>query len=116
MVIVNIKEQLINEKFNANYFKEDIELIAKFFRDEADGKEVFDVLESTEQVITVTSEEEKELETKYDIIEFEGTNFVFKVSTQKLMRAETIFNIVKFTLLGIVFLGYMIYMIKAIRE
>ena len=51
-----------------------------------DSSEIFDTIESSEQVITVTEDEEKKLNTESDYIQLEGTNFTFKVETNSSIK------------------------------
>ena len=54
----------------------------EFFRDNENSSEIFDVIETYEQVRTFTPEEEKSLNTSEDIFEIEGTNIRLKVKSK----------------------------------
>ncbi len=106
-----------NDNFNTEYFNNDIEVIAKFFRDEENSEDVFDIVESVEQVITVTPEEEKDLNTTEDIIVIDGANIVFKIQSnneedyyKKVVRVSRL----AFFVFYLIFLGG--YAIKIFRD
>ena len=95
-----------NENYNNEYFNNDLEKIAKFFRDDKDSSDIFDVVETYEQVITVTPEEEKKLNTEEDIVEIEGTNFVLKIDSKDVEKATKLKNIIKFVGIFLMYSAY----------
>ncbi len=95
-----------NENYNNEYFNNDIEKIAKFFRDNKDSSDIFDIVETYEQIVTVTPEDEDGLNTEEDIVEIEGTNIILKIDSQEVEKVERLNNVIK--LVGI-FLMYSAY-------
>ncbi len=79
----------VNEKFNPEYFDEDIEKIALFFRDNENALEIFDIVEKQVETVNLTKEEEKSINTKEDMISIDGTNLTFKfLSRDESKRIE----------------------------
>ena len=105
-LIISIYRFRANEKFNNEYFDNNIEKIAKFFRDKSNSSDIFDILDTYEQVVTFTAEEEKKLNLKEDIVEIEGTNIIFKIDSKEVDQANTIKVVVKLVGLLLMFLSY----------
>ena len=95
-----------NDNYNNEYFNNDIEKIAKFFRDEKDSSDIFDIVETYEQIVTVTPEEEKKLNTEEDIVEIEGTNIILKIDSKDVEKATKLKNIIKFVGIFLMYSAY----------
>jgi len=63
-------------------YENDIENIAKGFRDD-EKHENYNVVGTKEEYVLLTEEEEKELDTSKDLVMIEGSNIMFKVDAKK---------------------------------
>ena len=102
-----------NKNFNFEYFEEDLSKMIEFFRDDENSSEIFDVIETYEQVRTFTPEEEKNLNTSEDIFEIEGTNIRLKVKSKSDLDFAEKARIIR----GCTFLlFYLIFVIGVIKN
>ncbi len=87
--------------------------MVEFFRDDENSSEIFDVIETYEQVRTFTPEEEKNLNTSEDIFEIEGTNIRLKVKSKSDLDFAEKARIIR----GCTFLlFYLIFVIGVIKN
>ena len=63
-----------NKNFNFEYYEGYLSKITEIFRNNGNLNEIFEQVETSEQVRTFSQEEEKHLNTSEDILDIEGTN------------------------------------------